>query len=300
MRGWWQDLTDLVLPADCAGCGAPRTALCPRCRATLDGSVPRRARPEPEPAGLPVVHAVAPYAAEVRALLLAHKERGALALAGTLGTALAGAVRAGLGAAGGVGAGPARDTGAGAGAAGWSWRGPVLLVPVPSARWAVRARGHDPVRRMALAAAGELRRTGTPARVAAVLRQRRAVADQAGLDARRRRENLAGALEVTEAGGRLLGTGRVVLVDDLMTTGASLAEAARALREAVVSRRDDRTVVYRAITREGRGERRIGVRPEEEEWMHDASEKGAPNALGWMLRAAVIAAPRGSFEINRN
>ncbi|GAA2775512.1 ComF family protein [Streptomyces rameus] len=302
MRGWWQDLTDLVLPADCAGCGAPRTALCPRCRATLDGSVPRRARPEPEPAGLPVVHAVAPYAAEVRALLLAHKERGALALAGTLGTALAGAVRAGLGAGGGVGVGPARDTraGAGAGVAGWSWRGPVLLVPVPSARWAVRARGHDPVRRMALAAAGELRRTGTPARVAAVLRQRRAVADQAGLDARRRRENLAGALEVTEAGGRLLGTGRVVLVDDLMTTGASLAEAARALREAAVSRRDHRTVVYRAITREGREERRIGVRPEGKEWMHGASEKRAPNAHGRMLQAAVIAAPRDSFEIDRN
>ncbi|MET8772298.1 ComF family protein, partial [Streptomyces sp. NPDC004658] len=41
MRGWWQDLTDLVLPADCAGCGAPRTALCPRCRATLRGSAAR-------------------------------------------------------------------------------------------------------------------------------------------------------------------------------------------------------------------------------------------------------------------
>ncbi|MYW45023.1 ComF family protein [Streptomyces sp. SID161] len=284
MRGWWQDLTDLVLPADCAGCGAPRTALCPRCREMLDGRRPRRARPEPEPAGLPVVHAVAPYAAEVRELLLAHKERGALALAGPLGTALAGAVRAGLGADAGPGTGP----------------GSVLLVPVPSARWAVRARGHDPVRRMALAAAGELRRTGTPARVASVLRQRRAVADQAGLDARRRLANLGGALEVTAAGGRLLGAGRAVLVDDLMTTGATLAEAARALREAAVSRPADRTVVYRAITREGRGERLIGVRPQEREWMHDAPEKGAPNALGRMLHAAVIAAPRDSFEMNRN
>ncbi|MFE9357156.1 ComF family protein [Streptomyces olivaceoviridis] len=209
MRGWWQDLTDLVLPADCAGCGAPRTALCPRCRATLRGSAARRVRPVPEPAGLPVVHAVAPYAAEVRALLLAHKERGALTLTGALGTALAGAVRASLGADGCAGAHAGADRGAhaGAGSAGWPGRGPVLLVPVPSARWAVRARGHDPVRRMALAAAGELRRTGTAARVAAVLRQRRAVADQAGLDARRRLENLAGALEVSPGGGRLLGAG---------------------------------------------------------------------------------------------
>lgn len=252
--------------------------------------MPRRVRPVPEPAGLPVVNAVAPYAAEVRALLLAHKERGALLLAGVLGTALAGAVRVGLGD-GGAG------SVAGAGAPGG---GPVLLVPVPSSRWAVRARGHDPVRRMALAAAGELRRTGTPARVAAVLRQRRAVADQAGLDARRRLENLAGALEVSPGGGRLLGSGRVVLVDDLMTTGASLAEAARALREAAVSRREGGSAVYEAITREGREERRIGVRGKRREWVHGAPEKTAPNVLGRVLHAAVIAAPRDSFEINRN
>ncbi|MEU3413905.1 ComF family protein [Streptomyces sp. NPDC006658] len=315
MRGWWQDLTDLVLPADCAGCGAPRTALCPRCRAALEGGMARRARPDPEPAGLPVVHAVAPYAAEVRALLLSHKERGALALAATLGAALARAVRAGLGAGGpgtggdgagrfgpgGMNAGTAAGADAGGGSAEPSWREPVLLVPVPSARWAVRARGHDPVRRMALAAARELRRTGTPARVAAVLRQRRAVADQAGLDAPRRLANLAGALEVTADGGRLLGGGRrVVLVDDLMTTGASLAEAARALRENPVSRANGGTAVYRAITREGREERRIGVRQERTEPVHGAAEKAVPNALGRMLRAAVIAAPADSFEINRN
>ncbi|MEV0642996.1 ComF family protein [Streptomyces sp. NPDC050619] len=110
----------------------------------------------------------------------------------------------------------------------------VLLVPVPSAPGMVRARGHDPARRIALAAAGELRRAGTPARVLAVLRQRRAVADQSGLNSRQQRlENLAGALAVAPGGGRLLRGGPVVLVDDLMTTGASLTEAARAVRAAM-------------------------------------------------------------------
>ncbi|MGW3208186.1 ComF family protein [Streptomyces sp. NPDC001135] len=286
MRGWWRDLTDLVLPAECAGCGAPRTVLCPRCRAALCGRVPRRVRPVPEPDGLPVVHAAAPYAEEVRTLLLAHKERGALALTGELGAALAGAVRAGLG-------GRGADGGAGE-------SGTVLLVPVPSARWAVRARGHDPVRRMALAAAGELRRTGTPAGVAAVLRQRRPVADQAGLDARRRLANLAGALEVTAGGARLLGSGPVVLVDDLITTGASLAEAARAVRDVAEERSRVRTAVYGAVTREGRDEQRIGARTEREKWVHGAPEKASPNGLWHALRAAVVAAPRDSFEINRN
>ncbi|MDH6629244.1 putative amidophosphoribosyltransferase [Streptomyces sp. LBL] len=234
MRGWWQDLTDLVLPAECGGCGKPRTVLCPTCRAALSGAVPRRVRPVSEPPGLPVVHAAARYADEVRATLLAHKERGALALAAPLGVALAGAVRAGAGDASGGSEGRrpgGEPMGPGAGAM-WGDE-TVVLVPVPSARRAVRARGHDPARRIALVAARELRRTGTPARVAAVLRQRRAVADQAGLNSRERLANLAGALAVVGGGGRLLAGGPVVLVDDLMTTGASLAEAARAVRVAL-------------------------------------------------------------------
>ncbi|MFH8409970.1 ComF family protein [Streptomyces sp. NPDC018019] len=109
---------------------------------------------------------------------------------------------------------------------------PLLLVPVPSAARAVAGRGHDPVRRMALAAARDLRRSGVPVRVLTVLRQRRTVVDQAGLSARQRLANVSGALTVVAGAGRLVAAAPVVLVDDLMTTGASLAEAARAVRAA--------------------------------------------------------------------
>ncbi|MGW4170161.1 ComF family protein [Streptomyces chartreusis] len=377
MRGWWQDLTDLVLPAECGGCGRPRTVLCPECLAVLSGTAPSRVRPVPEPSGLPVVHAAARYEDEARAVLLAHKERGALALAAPLGTALAGAVRAGLRDARADGrdvsgravrslGGQARAFGAEAGRSTGGTGAPVLLVPVPSARGAVRARGHDPARRIALAAASELRRTGTPARVLAVLRQGRAVADQSGLNSRQRLDNLAGALMVAPEGGRLLvGGGPVVLVDDLMTTGASLAEAARALRAAMAtgaaagSRALERaetsdgegvqvgaesagvsgleglsvsglggrsvyggtegevdayrwgtaepagcgdgvTLVYRARSRESRGERKAGptegaVRRTRE--VPGIMGTGRPDDL---IRAAVVAAPPDSFEINRN
>ncbi|MET8690242.1 ComF family protein [Streptomyces sp. NPDC004732] len=281
MRGWWQDLTDLVLPTECGGCGRPRTALCDECRAALCGAVPRRVRPEPEPPGLPVVFAAVPYEDAARAVLLAHKERGALGLAGSLGVALAGAVCAVLrGESGARG-----DTGARSGVGG-TQDGPqgrvmpVSLVPVPSSRAAVRARGHDPARRIAFAAAGELRRAGIPARVLAVLRQRRAVADQSGLDSRQRQANLAGALEVTAGGGRLLGgDGRVVVVDDLMTTGASLAEATRALRAVHTEKNRAAEALRDPVSGVAR-----------------RSVSGRGKAIG----AAVVAAPPDSFEINRN
>ncbi|WAP56410.1 ComF family protein [Streptomyces sp. S465] len=249
MRAWWQEIADLVLPADCAGCGRPGGTLCGRCRGALRGSGARRVEPSPVPPGLPVVHAAVDYVDEARAVLLAHKERGALRLARPLGEALAGAVRAvcaGVGAEPRAGYGPGAGTRAcgagpdairgarpgrrrGAGAGARPGTGPLLLVPVPSARRAVGARGHDPARRIALAAAGVLRDGGRPARVPAVLRQRRRVTDQSGLDARQRRANVTGALGAVPGSGRLLVQGPVVLVDDLMTTGASLAEAARAV-----------------------------------------------------------------------
>ncbi|MGY0486194.1 ComF family protein [Streptomyces sp. WG-D5] len=280
MRGWWQDLSDLVLPAECAGCGRSRTTLCTRCAAAVRGAAPGRVRPSPAPPGLPVVHGAAPYRDAVRAVLLAHKERGTLGLARPLGAALAGAVRAGLADGGALGHGGAHGAPGGALEA-------VTLVPVPSAARAVRARGHDPTRRMAYAAAAELRRTGVAARVLAVLRQRGAVADQAGLDARQRLANVTGALDVVAGGGGLLAEGgRIVLVDDLMTTGASLAEAARAITVAVSSKK--------ATSGKGFVQRR-SVRVS-----FAAGPGKADEGVEIMFSAAVVAASPESFEINRN
>ena len=209
----------------------------------------RRVWPDPVPPGLPTVYAAGAYEGELRAALLAHKERGVLRLAQPLGDALAEAVKAALGGGGREGRGegdphPSRadtdmDTDSGAALPAPPPQLsplppplPLLLVPVPSARRATAARGHDPARRIALRAARGLRRVGVGARVLPVLRQRRAVVDQAGLSAADRMANLAGALGVVAGSGRLLSAGPVVVVDDVMTTGASLAEAVRAVRAA--------------------------------------------------------------------
>jgi predicted amidophosphoribosyltransferase len=73
------------------------------------------------------------------------------------------------------------------------------------------------------------------ARTVALLRTRPGLADQAGLDATARVANLAGALRAhPPALRRLARAGRAVHVlvcDDVLTTGATAAEAQRALRD---------------------------------------------------------------------
>lgn len=265
----WNAFVDLVLPDECRACGRPGAALCGTCRAALE-EAPRPVRSGAEAPGLPAVHAAASYSGVVRQLLLAHKERGAMQLARPLGRALASAVRSVLGdeaaeagQAHGGGSGPgggaveSDSVGGDAQEGGGTWCGPVrrgrhaaggrcrrtaapvqrggvsgelLLVPVPSASRAVASRGHDPVCRMALAASRALRGGGFRARVVPVLRHRRPVADQSELSGAGRRRNVAGAFGVRRAAP--LRCGGVVLVDDVVTTGSSLAEAARVVADA--------------------------------------------------------------------
>nr|WP_232531228.1 phosphoribosyltransferase family protein [Microlunatus antarcticus] len=117
--------------------------------------------------------------------------------------------------------------------------GRVLLVPVPSARRAVRERGFDAGLALARAAARRL----PQASATALLRPTRRVADQSGLGAHERLANLAGAFRLarghpwsaahpTRSATRSTPPAVVVVVDDVVTSGASLTEAARALRVA--------------------------------------------------------------------
>jgi predicted amidophosphoribosyltransferase len=201
---------DLVHGGGCVGCAAPGRSLCPRCAEGLPTSA-RSVRPTPCPPGLAACFAAGEYADLLRAMVLAHKEHGVFALARPLGRALAVATAAAL------------------------TSGPTLLVPVPSRRAVVRARGHDPMLRIARAASGSLRRSGVPVQVVRLLAVTGPVLDQAGLDARQRAANLAGSMAVRPRARQVIAARgvpvSVVVCDDVLTTGATAREAQRALEE---------------------------------------------------------------------
>lgn len=203
-------LADLLLPVDCAGCGVPDHGLCPACRSTL--LMPAAPVNQGELLGDLPVAAGPRYEGVVCRLVHAWKEEGRRDLTGPLAAAL-GAALARL---------PLEPD------------QPICLVPVPSSRAAVRRRGEDVTLRLARAAALGLarewavqERVGPQVGVAAMLHQVRRVADQAGLGIVDRRRNVAGAFDVRRAPGTR--EGQLVVVDDVLTTGASVAEAVRAL-----------------------------------------------------------------------
>lgn len=144
------------------------------------------------------VVAAARYEGVLRTALLAYKERARRDLCRPLGGLLASAVA---------------ETGA-----------PLaVLVPMPTSAAARRARGGDHMLRLARTAARPSART-----VCAPLRLTRAVRDSAGLDIAGRAANLHEAMTAIPPRGYPV----AVLVDDIVTTGTTLREAAAALRAA--------------------------------------------------------------------
>lgn len=213
---WWSATADLLLGASCPGCRQPWWGACPSCRGHVLAQPTRLTAPTPAPPGFPMTATASTYDAVHRGLLHAHKEDQALMLTPLLGDRLAASV-ADLLAAREV---PPHE--------------PIVLVPMPSAAAAVRERGFDAT----AALAGRAARTLAGQRLvrsAGLLAQRRGLADQAELDAAQRAANLRGGLRLRSGVDSLRWRPdgpAVVVVDDLVTTGASLTEAVRCLTAA--------------------------------------------------------------------
>ncbi len=109
--------------------------------------------------------------------------------------------------------------------------GSAVAVPIPSRAAGTRARGRFPVAdlmQLVLAGGGP----GRALRGVQALRYVRSVRDQAGLNHEDRARNVAGAMRVSTRPCSSLGGVPIVLIDDIVTTGSTVAEAARAVRAA--------------------------------------------------------------------
>jgi ComF family protein len=198
-------LLDLALPARCPGCGAEGPPICDRCLPQLDA---RLDLPAGVPVGLPSdvpppllqLEWCAPFSGLVRRALHELKYAGETRLAVPLGEAIARRWR--RAAAGGD-----------------------VLVPVPVHADRARRRGYDQAELIARAAADAL---GLPC--AAILERTRATTAQFDLDRSSRATNVDGAFALRQGHPPNPLSGRwVVLVDDVVTTGATLAACAEPL-----------------------------------------------------------------------
>ena len=201
MRKLFYPLLDLVYPKRCPGCHLPSASICESCKSFWQKQTISITLRKNQVSDLLVV-SVAQYRDEVRAVLLAYKEDGEREAGKVLTEALLQARR------------------------GISNYSVCIFVPIPSNPKSVRRRGRDFMLDLCNQVAIQ-----SGDKVLSIIKVNRDVQDQSKLSEKERSQNLVGAFDCAPKNLKLLAKFPIILVDDLLTTGATLREAQRALRQ---------------------------------------------------------------------
>lgn len=200
---------DMIVPLECGGCGAPSTRWCDVCAMELavKADEPHVVNPRVDP-GVPVF-ALSRYAGARRQAVIGVKDHGRTDLVAPLSRALAAGIHRLL-----------------------TWGMidvPLTIVPAPTRRAAARRRGGDPVTKVATAAVAN----HPHIEVVPALKIKAFARDSAGLGSAARERNLAGAVLLRRRLPAIYH--EVLLVDDIVTTGATARESVRVLRTADIT-----------------------------------------------------------------
>ena len=189
-----RSIQELIFPSRCIGCSALGLEICSQCRRYWHPHIYRSwSHTVPH---FPIYSAI-PYSPIAGKVILSAKENGLLSADRLIVSALKHALRYSI-----------------------EEQGAASLVPIPSRKSVARLRGRQFITDLSRQLSSE---TGLP--LYENLRHIRTVRDQSSLDAKSRFANIDGALI-----SQRFFSGKAFLIDDLITTGATLNEAARALR----------------------------------------------------------------------
>lgn len=212
--GLWERGLDLLFPPRCVACGAFGSFLCAACLSATPRAEPPRCpvcwmpsreegpcrRCRRQPFAFVAARSTFVYQGAAREAVQALKYRGLSTLAGAMAPPMAESLR--------------------------EWGPPVAaIVPVPLAGRRRRLRGYN---QSQLLAREVSRLSGLPLAPRALVRRRSTPPQAGSADEAARRWNVAGAF----APGPEAVEGGILLIDDVLTSGATLDACARALREA--------------------------------------------------------------------
>jgi predicted amidophosphoribosyltransferase len=200
-----KSLKELLFPLSCLGCATADYWLCPTCQSNWNVSTRKSF------VGSNLIYFKADYNVKTASVILAAKESNNHLAIDLLATSISQSILYAV-----------ADLGV---------TGDICLVTIPSSASAIRRRGRDHIQDLAVEVQKLLELKSINSHLLQLLSQRKNMKDQSRLNSRQRLQNTHGMFEVTSCENP---QGAIFLIDDLVTTGASIMEGIRALFEAKI------------------------------------------------------------------